>query len=211
MKTRRAGPGGASFMSSLARLISDLDFSARLFITQINTRLFYIKENNSWYASPSARFDVIPREGKYSLNDLRLKSGSFIEDGCVINTWHGGVSIGERTMLGINTIVIGPVDIGNDCGIAQHCLITGQNHSYGDVNRTIDKQGFSTRRVEICDSAWIGANCCILPGVRIGRHSVIGAGSVVTKSVPDYCVAAGNPAKVIKRYDPRKKAWIRTK
>ena len=58
--------------------------------------------------------------------------------------------------------------------------------------------------MEIGDYAWIGAGATVLPGVRVGRHAVIGAASVVTKDVPDYAVAVGNPARVIKMLDKEK-------
>lgn len=61
-------------------------------------------------------------------------------------------------------------------------------------------QGFYvSREVMLREGCWIGANVVILPGVTIGKNAVIGAGSIVTKSIPDFCVAAGNPAKVIKQ------------
>ena len=56
-------------------------------------------------------------------------------------------------------------------------------------------------RVKICDGAWLGGGVIVLPGVTIGRNSVIGAGSVVTRDVPDNCVAVGNPCRVIKTVD----------
>lgn len=58
--------------------------------------------------------------------------------------------------------------------------------------------------VLICEGAWIGAHAIILPGVRVGAHAVVGAGAVVTKDVPDYGVAVGNPARVIRMLDPKK-------
>jgi acetyltransferase-like isoleucine patch superfamily enzyme len=63
--------------------------------------------------------------------------------------------------------------------------------------------------VEIGDESWIGENSVILPGVRIGRHCIIGANSVVNKDVPDFSVAAGQPAVIIKRYDYVSKEWIK--
>ena len=61
--------------------------------------------------------------------------------------------------------------------------------------------------IEIADDVWIGANSIITAGVRIGRHSVIGGGSVVTKNVPDFSVAVGNPARVVKQYNNRTDSW----
>jgi maltose O-acetyltransferase len=78
-------------------------------------------------------------------------------------------------------------------------LIYTQNHSFSRVDITMDQQGFSEeKKVIIDDDVWIGARVIILPGVKIGRGSVIGAGSVVSKSIPEYSVAVGNPCKVVK-------------
>lgn len=74
------------------------------------------------------------------------------------------------------------------------------NHSFSDFNTPIYFQGHSAvKRVHIKEGCWIGANSIILPGVTIGKNAVIGAGSVVTKTVPDYAVAVGSPAKVIRK------------
>ena len=61
--------------------------------------------------------------------------------------------------------------------------------------------------VIIGEGCWIGQNVCILPGVCIGKKSVIGAGAVVTKSIPDYSIAVGNPARVIKKYNFKSHCW----
>ncbi|WP_406611051.1 acyltransferase [Agarivorans sp. JK6] len=75
-------------------------------------------------------------------------------------------------------------------------------HAFDDINRAIYYQGFYTAKsVRIQTGAWIGANTIILPGVTIGRNAVVGAGSVVTQDVPDYVVAVGNPARVIRVLD----------
>ena len=63
--------------------------------------------------------------------------------------------------------------------------------------------------VHIGDKVWVGESVCILPGVTIGECSIIGAGSVVTKSIPPYSIAVGTPAKVIKRYNFDTRSWIK--
>lgn len=68
-------------------------------------------------------------------------------------------------------------------------------------------QKLSCKNVIIDDGCWIGEKVCILPGVRIGKKSIIGAGAIVTKSIPDYSIAVGNPARVIKYYNFDKKRW----
>lgn len=61
----------------------------------------------------------------------------------------------------------------------------------------------------IINDVWIGANSVILSGVKIGKHCVVGAGSIVTMDIPEYCVAIGNPGRIVKRYDFEKKEWVK--
>jgi acetyltransferase-like isoleucine patch superfamily enzyme len=83
------------------------------------------------------------------------------------------------------------------------------NHAYEDITLPISKQKETTALITVEDECWIGANAVITAGVTLGKHSVIAAGAVVTKSIPPYSVAVGNPARVIKQYDFEKKQWIR--
>ena len=126
---------------------------------------------------------------------------SVIESYCCINNAVGDVTIGDYTRIGIHCTVIGPVCIGHHVNLAQGITVTALNHNFADTNRRIDEQGISTKPVVIGDDVWIGANAVILPGVTIGRHVVVAAGAVVTKDVPDYCVVAGVPAKVVKKLE----------
>ena len=147
------------------------------------------------------RMDVLP------FNKFELGSNSTIEDFCTINNGVGDVFIGSATLIGMSNVVIGPVDIGNDVIIAQNVVISGLNHLYQNVLIPISKQSVTVKPIIIEDECWIAANSVITAGVTIGKHSVIAAGSVVTKDVPPYSVAAGNPAKVIKRYNFENKTW----
>ena len=126
---------------------------------------------------------------------------SVIESYCCINNAVGDVTIGDYTRIGIHCTVIGPVCIGHHVNLAQGITVTALNHNFADTNRRIDEQGISTKPVVIGDDVWIGANAVILPGVTIGRHVVVAAGAVVTKDVPDSCVVAGVPAKVVKKLE----------
>lgn len=90
------------------------------------------------------------------------------------------------------------ITIGNDVLLGPNIYMTVSNHNYKNRDINISEQGHTFKSIKIEDGAWIGYGCIILPGVTIGKHSVVAAGSVVTKDVRDYTVVAGIPAKVIK-------------
>ncbi len=137
-----------------------------------------------------------------------LGAKSIIEDYSIVNNKIGNVFIGEQTRIGIGSVLIGPVIIGNNVKLAQNVVVSALNHNYQDVTRPIAEQGVSTKTIIINDDSLIGSNVVIEAGIKIGKHCVVSDGSIVTIDVPDYSVVAGNPAKVIKFYDRRKHAWI---
>ena len=113
------------------------------------------------------------------------------------------VSIGDRCLLGRGSGVVGhlSIDIGDDVWTGHHVYVTDQNHGYEDLDRPISVQLMPERPVRIGAGSWLGHGTVVLPGATIGRHVVVGANSVVIGELPDNCVAAGNPARVIKRLD----------
>jgi acetyltransferase-like isoleucine patch superfamily enzyme len=101
------------------------------------------------------------------------------------------------------------VVIGKKVLTADRVYISDNLHRYDDPRRAILEQGSTFKEeVTIGDGSWIGENVCII-GASVGKNSVIGANSVVTKDIPDYCVAVGSPAQVIKQYDFEQKKWVR--
>ena len=148
-----------------------------------------------------ARMDLFP------FNDFEMGSKSIIEDFATINNGVGDVFIGNNTGIGLGNVIIGPVKIGNYVMLAQNIVISGLNHGYEDINLPPRLQKVVTKQIVIDDNVWIGANSVVLAGVSIGKHAVIGAGSVVTKDIPGYCVAVGNPARVIKEYHFETNSW----
>jgi acetyltransferase-like isoleucine patch superfamily enzyme len=167
-------------------------------------RLFqplYIKKGKGAVIYRSVRKDLTP------FHSFSLGRNSVIEDYSCINNAVGAIHVGEYTRIGLHNTIIGPVSIGNHVNLAQNVVVSGLNHNFQDPDIPIDRQGISTSLVTIGDDIWIGANTTIIAGVSIGKHSVIGAGSVVTKDIPDYCVAVGNPARVIKRYNFHSNIW----
>jgi acetyltransferase-like isoleucine patch superfamily enzyme len=149
------------------------------------------------------RLDVFP------YNHFDLGERSVIETFATINNGVGDVFIGDRTIIGMGNVIIGPVTIGNDVMFAQNIVVSGLNHGYQDVTMPPSVQKVETAQIIINDNVWIGANSVITAGVTLGKHVVIGGGSVVTKSIPDYSVAVGNPAKVVKRFNFKTNAWER--
>lgn len=85
------------------------------------------------------------------------------------------------------------------------------NHTYEDINIPIKAQGETvySSGVKILKDTWIGTNAVIVGNVTIGKHCVIGANSFVNHDVPDYCVAVGSPAKVVKKFDFEKNTWVK--
>ena len=124
---------------------------------------------------------------------------SVVESFSCINNAVGDVIIGDYTRIGIHNTIIGPVTIGSHVNLAQRITVTALNHNFEDTDKRIDEQGISTKAVTIEDDVWVGANAVILPGVTIGRHSVVAAGAVVTKDVPENTVVGDVPAKIIKQ------------
>ena len=140
----------------------------------------------------SVRMDTPPYR-RFSLGQH-----SVVESFSCVNNAVGDVVIGDYTRIGLHNTIIGPVSIGSHVNLAQGITVTALNHNFTDPHLLIDEQGISTKPVVIADDVWIGANAVILPGVTIGRHAVVAAGAVVTKDVPDYCIVAGVPARIIK-------------
>lgn len=143
------------------------------------------------------------------INSFTLGKNSVIEYFSLIDNGVGAVHIGENTRIGLRNTIIGPVTIGNHTILAQNIVVSGLNHNYEDVRSPVHQQGINVAPICIDDEVWIGANVTVTAGVQIGRHSVVAAGSVVTKDIPAYSVAAGNPARVIKRYDPERQIWVK--
>ena len=109
------------------------------------------------------------------------------------------LSIGNNSGLGVNCQIQGTVSIGDNVMMGPDVLIYTTNHEFRCKDIPMRDQGYQPEKpVSIGNDVWIGARAIILPGVHIGDGCVIGAGAVVTKDVPPYCVCAGNPAKAVK-------------
>jgi acetyltransferase-like isoleucine patch superfamily enzyme len=139
-------------------------------------------------------------------SDVALSAGMMPGQECVTNPV---VRIGDRCLIGRGSGIVGhfSIDIGNDVWTGHYVYITDQNHGYENVDVPISQQTQPERAVSIGEGSWLGAGTVVLPGARIGRHVAIGANSVVTGELPDFCVAVGSPARVIKQYLPES-GWV---
>lgn len=141
----------------------------------------------------SVRMDTPP------FRRFSLGKRSVVESFSCINNAVGDVTIGDDTRIGMHNTIIGPVSIGNNVILAQNVVVSALNHNYSATDMPICKQGINTKQIIIDDDSWIGAGAIVTQGVSIGKHSVVAAGTVVTKDVPPYSLVAGIPAKVIKK------------
>ncbi|SDC75202.1 2,3,4,5-tetrahydropyridine-2,6-dicarboxylate N-acetyltransferase [Paenibacillus sp. UNCCL117] len=155
----------------------------------------YVVENDR-------RNSAIPLLDLKGIN-ARIEPGAVIRDmvgigdnaiimmGAVINI---GVTIGEGTMIDMGAVIGGRVQVGKMCHIGAGAVLAG----------VIEPP--SAQPVVIGDDVLVGANAVILEGVRVGQGSVVAAGAVVTEDVPEFCVVAGTPARVIKKVDDKTKS-----
>lgn len=132
-----------------------------------------------------------------SISSSKEECRLVIEDGCTIGNFNHIYST-KKVILHKNVLT------------ADKVYISDNLHGFEDVHMPILKQPVKQNgEVEIGEGSWLGENVCVL-GVKIGKHCVVGANSVVTHDIPDYCVAVGAPAFIIKRYDFITKTWRKT-
>jgi len=108
------------------------------------------------------------------------------------------ITIGDRSGIGVDCILSGEINIGNDVMMGPECVLLSRNHTFKRLDIPMNKQGYEKiKPITICDDVWIGYGVIILGGIDIGEGSIIGAGSVVTKNVTPYTIVGGNPARKI--------------
>jgi acetyltransferase-like isoleucine patch superfamily enzyme len=134
---------------------------------------------NRFYKIAGVKIDKSAKIGRFVMinqpYNLILEKGAGIGNGCVVSAM-------EKLRIGEGTL------------IAPYCCIYDHDHNFPDM-----LSGYVVKNVEIGKNVWLGAHSIILKGVKIGDNSIIGAGSVVTKDIPPNSIAAGVPAKVIKK------------
>lgn len=148
-----------------------------------------------------------PSAGQERLNILKSLLGHIGDEAIIINQpffcdYGKQIRVGKRFFANFHFTVLdeAPVTIGDDCFIGPNVSIYTACHSTDPAERNSRREW--AEPVTIGDNVWIGGSVTILPGVKIGSNVTIGAGSVVTRDIPDGVVAVGNPAKVLRYVEP---------
>jgi acetyltransferase-like isoleucine patch superfamily enzyme len=138
---------------------------------------------------------------------LEIGPGALLEPGVWITApGTARVRVGAGTFLNLGVMIAAEqlVEIGDHCMLANGCFVTDSSHRYDDPSKPITWQGFESKGpTRIGENCWLGANVVVTSGVSIGQRCVIGANSVVTRDVEPFSVAAGLPARVIRRVEYR--------
>jgi acetyltransferase-like isoleucine patch superfamily enzyme len=131
---------------------------------------------------------------------IEIGENSFVAHRSTLAAQGGSILIKKHVHISRGTYIngIGNVVIGNDCMIGPNVVIISGTHNYSDIKTPIRKQGSVKEKIIIEDNVWLAANVNVMPGIRIGEGSVVGAGAVVTKDIPQYSIAVGVPARIIK-------------
>lgn len=145
-------------------------------------------------------------------NNTTILRGSRIQLYSVDGINYPHIKFGNGCYISYNNTFLagGNIDIEDGVLMASNILISSENHS-SDPESPIYymDQPMKCQNVVIGEGSWLGERVCILPGVTIGKKCIIGAASVVTKDIADYCIAVGSPAKIVKRYNFERHEWVK--
>jgi acetyltransferase-like isoleucine patch superfamily enzyme len=174
----------------------------RLWVRLILNRFFH-KRGKKSKISFRSRLDVFP------YHRFNVGSNTVIEAYTVINNGAGDVIIGDNSIIGIGTVIIGPVSWGNGSYTGQHVFMAGFNHGFqdGTKNSRLQPVDIRGKGVVLEEDVFVGSNSVITAGVTIGKGTQVGAGSVVSRDLPPHCIAVGNPARVIRKYNFDTDQW----
>ena len=177
----------------------------RRFLGDARQQALLVAEIRNRHPGSKVAFDV--ELVGYARDRLVLADGVSICKGSVLafgddRNGFGSICVGSGTWIGqynnLRACADGNIEIGSQCLVSQFCSLIASNHAVA-ANRPIISQGPDASRLGVTleDDVWLGSGVAVMPGVRLGRGSVIGANSVVTRSVPQYEIWAGCPARKI--------------
>lgn len=154
----------------------------------------------------------------YSPENISIGKRTIIEEGATLYSvneyngkkYNGKIFIGNNVYINhhFNATSANSIIIENDVLMAYNVSIFDFDHNYYDIEANINQTDLIVKgSVCIGEKSWIGMNVSILGNVKIGKHCVVGANSVVTKDIPDYSIAIGNPVKIIKMFNIQTNTW----
>ncbi len=205
-----AAPAGqAASASTAAELAREARVWARKWRWYERNSLPWNRARIHWQLMRREAFARWPLQGNVleTLREGRLEvgPGTLLEPGVWITApGSARVRIGAGTFLNMGVMVaaLELVEIGDHCMLANGCFVSDASHRYDDRHTPITWQGFDSKGpTRIGANSWLGANVVVTSGVSIGERCVIGANSVVTSDIPAFSVAAGTPAKVLRRVE----------
>ena len=182
---------------------------AKYLFTRFNCLIFNVKYQKCLYVGYGVK---IVGGGKIILN----RKVEVMPYAMMVSLRDGRIEVGEGSCISMFSRVAsrGYVKFGKYVEMGPNCFIADFNHEYRDVTKPVKLQGLrftpshdGNPTLEIGDGSWIGTHVTIVGNIRIGKHCVVGANSVVVHDVPDYCVVAGTPAKVVKKYNTQNQQW----
>ncbi len=158
-------------------------------------------------ARAGARLIVWPRCSFFGPEGIELGHNvAIFSNSCFASAAGGQLRIGDNVSFNRNSFVdasSGVVHIGDDCLFGPNVVIRSSNHRHSNVDIPIRKQGHVPGKIIIGNDVWVGANVVILPDVTIGKGCIVGAGAVVTASLPDNAIAVGVPARIMRQRSNR--------
>ena len=133
-------------------------------------------------------------------NGIELANGVFLGRNTILSCKNGDIVLDEDANVGFNVEVFSAarVRVGKRVLIAAYTYLVGGDHLYDRTDIPVLAQGRTARGIEVDDNAWLGAHVVVTDGSRVGRDAIVGAGSVVIGEIPDFHIAAGTPARVIR-------------
>jgi acetyltransferase-like isoleucine patch superfamily enzyme len=131
---------------------------------------------------------------------IEIRDGAFVGRNTILSCKNGDILLDEEANVGFNVEVFSAarVRVGKRVLIAAYTYLVGGDHLYDRVDVPVLHQGRTARGIEVDDNCWLGAHVVVTDGSRVGRDAIIGAGSVVIGEIPDFHIAAGSPARIIR-------------
>jgi len=148
--------------------------------------------------------DLVVLDAKGTTNrGITVGNGVFLGRGTILSCKDGDITLGDHVNIGFHSEIFSgsSVTVGRHGLFAAYTYLVGGGHEFESTERAVLEQPRSSRGIALGDNVWLGAGVKVLDGVRIGSNVVVGAGAVVTEDLPEGAVAAGLPARVIRRRD----------